>query len=70
MQPVSTANAFSIQDILVVAAIFLILFGGKKIGDLGKGLGEGIRSFKDAIKEPSTDPKPETKEPDRIEGRK
>ena len=28
----------------------VLLFGGKKVGDLGKGLGEGIRNFKTALK--------------------
>jgi sec-independent protein translocase protein TatA len=38
------------QEIAVVAILGLLLFGGKKIGDLGKGLGEGIRNFKSALK--------------------
>ena len=37
--------------ILVIVAI-LILFGGKKIPELMKGLGKGIREFKDGVKEP------------------
>jgi sec-independent protein translocase protein TatA len=28
----------------------VLLFGGKKVGELGKGLGEGIRNFKTALK--------------------
>jgi sec-independent protein translocase protein TatA len=40
----------SIPDILVVAVIGLLFFGGKKLGDVGKGLGDGIRNFKSAIK--------------------
>jgi sec-independent protein translocase protein TatA len=31
--------------------IVLILFGGKKLGNLGKSLGEGIKNFKDSINE-------------------
>lgn len=38
-------------ELLIVAAIALIIFGPSKIGELGKGLGEGIRSFKSAIKD-------------------
>ena len=34
---------------VIVALILLLLFGGKRLGDLGKGLGEGIRGFKKAI---------------------
>jgi TatA/E family protein of Tat protein translocase len=40
---------FSIIHWLVVFAIILILFGGRKIPEVMKGLGEGIRSFKDGI---------------------
>ena len=42
---------FSIWHWLLVALIALILFGPKKLPELGKGLAEGIRSFKDAMKE-------------------
>lgn len=50
-------------EICVVAAVAVLLFGGKKVGDLGKGLGEGIRNFKDALKgdEPVKDEKVEAK---------
>ena len=34
---------------LIVLAVILLLFGGRKIPELAKGLGEGIRSFKDGI---------------------
>ena len=37
-------------ELLIVFAIALLIFGPRKIGDLGKGLGEGIRSFKSALK--------------------
>jgi len=39
------------QEILVIALIVLLLFGGKKIPELMKGLGKGVRSFKDGMKE-------------------
>ena len=39
------------QEILVVALIVLLLFGGKKIPELMKGLGKGVKSFKDGMKE-------------------
>ena len=39
-----------VPELLVILGIALLIFGPKKIGDLGKGLGEGIRSFKSAIK--------------------
>ena len=39
------------QEVLVIALIFLLLFGGKKIPELMKGLGKGVKSFKDGMKE-------------------
>jgi sec-independent protein translocase protein TatA len=37
-------------DIFLVVLVFLVLFGGKKIPELAKGLGQGIRNFKGAVK--------------------
>jgi len=36
--------------LLVILALALLMFGPKKLPDLGKGLGEGIRGFKAALK--------------------
>ena len=36
-------------EIIIVALVMLLLFGGKKIPELMKGLGKGVRSFKDGI---------------------
>jgi sec-independent protein translocase protein TatA len=35
---------------IVVALVAFVLFGGRKLPELGKGLGEGLRGFKDGIK--------------------
>jgi len=43
------------QEIVVIALIVLLLFGGKKIPELMKGLGKGVKSFKDGMNEASTD---------------
>lgn len=43
------------QEIIVIALIVLLLFGGKKIPELMKGLGKGVKSFKDGMKEISSD---------------
>jgi sec-independent protein translocase protein TatA len=42
---------FSPLHWLLVIAIFLLLFGTSKFASVGKGLGEGIRNFKSAMKE-------------------
>lgn len=49
---VSGALAFSFGagQIILILAIVLLLFGGKKIPELMKGLGKGIKEFKDASK--------------------
>ena len=39
------------QEIIVIALIVLLLFGGKKLPELMKGLGKGVKSFKDGMKE-------------------
>ena len=36
--------------LMVIAVIAFVVFGGKRLPELGKGLGEGLRGFKDAIK--------------------
>ena len=42
---------FGTQELLIILAIVIILFGAKKIPDLAKGLGKGIKDFKKAVKE-------------------
>ncbi len=42
---------------VIIGLAILLLFGGKKIPELMKGLGSGIKEFKDASKEESTDKK-------------
>lgn len=37
-------------EIIIIALIVLLLFGGKKIPELMKGIGKGVRSFKDGMK--------------------
>lgn len=49
------------QEILVITLIILLLFGGKKIPELMKGLGKGVKSFKDGMNE-VTDLKEDKKE--------
>lgn len=38
-------------EIVIIALVVLLLFGGKKIPELMKGLGKGVRSFKDGMSE-------------------
>lgn len=41
---------FQPMHLIVIAVVLLVLFGGKKLPELGKGLGEGLRGFKDGMK--------------------
>ncbi|MBO7343307.1 MAG: twin-arginine translocase TatA/TatE family subunit [Alistipes sp.] len=43
------------SEILLIVFALLLLFGGKKLPELMRGLGRGIRDFKDAVNEPVED---------------
>ena len=52
-------------EIIIIVALVLLLFGGKKIPELMKGLGKGVKSFKDGVngvEEPEIKADKETKE--------
>jgi sec-independent protein translocase protein TatA len=40
-----------LPELAVIVVIALLIFGPKKLGELGKGLGEGIRNFKSSMSE-------------------
>ena len=42
-------------QVVIIVALILLLFGGKKIPELMRGLGTGIREFKDATEDPAKD---------------
>jgi len=46
------------RHLLLILAIALLLFGPQKLPELGKGLAEGIRSFKDSLKGAGPDSSP------------
>ena len=47
---------FGLWEVLIIAFVVLLIFGGKKIPELMKGLGKGVKSFKEGMNEidPST----------------
>jgi sec-independent protein translocase protein TatA len=52
---------FQPWHIIIVVGLALLFFGGRKLPELGKGLGEGLRGFKEGMKgitDPTPDPKP------------
>ncbi|WP_028315495.1 twin-arginine translocase TatA/TatE family subunit [Desulfatibacillum aliphaticivorans] len=54
-------------ELLIVLGIVIILFGGKKIPEIGAGLGKGIRNFKNATSKKEIDEKNDKEEKDKIE---
>jgi sec-independent protein translocase protein TatA len=50
MNQVHNAQLLSPGHIILILAVVLLLFGGKKIPELMKGLGQGMKEFKDASK--------------------
>ena len=38
-------------EVVIILLIAILVFGGKRLGDIGRGLGEGIRNFKGALKD-------------------
>jgi sec-independent protein translocase protein TatA len=51
---------FQPTHLLVILAVALFVFGPKKLPELGKGLGDGIRNFRDSMKQASETKPPET----------
>ena len=49
MKTILLFQNFGIWEILIIALVILLLFGGKKIPELMKGIGKGVRSFKDGV---------------------
>lgn len=52
-------------EIVIIALVILLLFGGKKIPELMKGIGKGVKSFKDGLHDIEKDI---TEEPNKKEG--
>lgn len=55
---------FQPTHLLIIFAVALLVFGPKKLPELGKGLGEGIKSFKKGIKEATDSVKDSVNKPD------
>ena len=55
------------QELLVIGLFVLIFFGAKKIPDFMKGLGKGVKEFKDAVKDVKKEVEDSGKEANKIE---
>ena len=51
-------RSIGLPELMIILVVAVLLFGGKKIPELAKGLGEGIRNFKESLK--SEPPPPPT----------
>lgn len=47
--------AIGATEIIVIGAVVLLIFGGKKLPELMKGMGKGVKSFKEGMAEPTED---------------
>ena len=52
---VGMPGKLGLPEILIILAVALLIFGPSKLADLGKGLGEGIKNFKSAVKDGADD---------------
>jgi sec-independent protein translocase protein TatA len=50
-------GSLGLPELLIILAIIVVLFGVNKLPRLGKGLGEGIRNFKDSVRSKDEDTK-------------
>ena len=48
-------QSFGAPELLIILAIVVVLFGATRIGDIGKGIGRGIREFRRELKESPVD---------------
>ena len=46
-------GSLGVPELLIILAIVILIFGVNKLPRLGKGLGEGIKNFKDSVKAPN-----------------
>ncbi|HEY7334402.1 MAG TPA: twin-arginine translocase TatA/TatE family subunit [Bryobacteraceae bacterium] len=57
-------RSIGLPELVVILVVAVLLFGGRKIPEVAKGLGEGIRNFKHALKgDENNTPSPDEKKP-------
>jgi sec-independent protein translocase protein TatA len=56
-------------ELILILAVVLLLFGGKKIPELAKGLGQGIKNFKKSVKDDDATEVAANDEPKKVEGK-
>lgn len=56
-------------ELILILAVVLLLFGGKKIPELAKGLGQGIKNFKKSVKDDETEEVASAEQPKKVEAK-
>jgi sec-independent protein translocase protein TatA len=51
-------GSIGLPEWIVIVGLALLIFGGRRLGEIGKGLGEGIKNFKTAVKDEKEADKP------------
>ena len=67
MENINQAGWFGPQEIVIILVIVLLFFGGRKIPELMKGLGKGVKEFKDASNGEEISNEEQTKDNDKVE---
>lgn len=60
-------GGIGMQELLIIGLFILIFFGARKIPDFMKGLGKGVREFKEGVKDVKKDVEDPTPEPGKVE---
>lgn len=47
---------FGLGELIIIAVLVIVIFGGRKLPELGKGLGQGLANFRRAVREPGKSP--------------
>jgi sec-independent protein translocase protein TatA len=58
MAPLAIFGTFGVQELLLILLIVVFLFGARKIPEIARGLGEGIRGFRSSLKGENEDQSP------------
>lgn len=58
-------GGLGLAEILLIALVVLLFFGGKKIPEMMKGLGKGVKAFKDGMKDNEQEEKSEADNPEK-----